>query len=292
MSPETSPHVPYVAFRYAHPLTEVVYQNLLDDGFGKKGRAIAFSQYPQYSCGTTGSSLNEIARCQSRLESESKSSRIQWSVIDRWPSHPKFIEAVVRNIQAALATYPVESRDKVTILFSAHSQPMTAVDCGMSKLCLPPRQWLRLDQGDAYSTEVSATVFAVMQRLDFCNKYRVTWQSKVGYQPWLGPQTSSVVETYIKKYAKPCLLLVPIAFTSDHIETLYELDEELIGESGHRDTIRRVESLNGSELFVKALAGIAMEHIRNGYKASRQFENRCLDCKKEVCGEVRKIVLK
>jgi len=60
MSPETAPHKPYVAFRYANPLTEEMYHKLLADGFGngKGGRAVAFTQYPQYSCSTTGSSLN------------------------------------------------------------------------------------------------------------------------------------------------------------------------------------------------------------------------------------------
>ncbi|KAI4787671.1 ferrochelatase, partial [Aureobasidium sp. EXF-8846] len=207
-SPSSAPHLPYVAFRYAHPLTEDVYTKLLDDGFGRQGRVIAFSQYPQYSCGTTGSSINELFRCREKLESTG--SRVDWSIIDRWPAHPKFVEAVARNIEAGLATYPSEKRKDVTIIFSAHSQPMRAVN-----------------QGDAYTSEVCATVYAVMQHLKFSNSYRLCWQSKVGPQPWMGPQTSEVVEKFINK-GETDLLLVPIAFTSDHIETLYELDEELI----------------------------------------------------------------
>lgn len=120
--------MPYVAFRYAHPLTEDVYSKLLADGFGKRGRAVAFSQYPQYSCGTTGSSINEFYRCKEKLESPD--SHINWSIIDRWPAHPKFVKAVARNIEATLETYPVTKRKDVTIIFSAHSQPMRAVNQG------------------------------------------------------------------------------------------------------------------------------------------------------------------
>ena len=129
-------------------------------------------------------------------------------------------------------------------------------------------------------------MYAVMQHLGFSNAYRLCWQSKVGPQPWLGPQTSEVVEKFIKK-GETHLLLVPIAFTSDHIETLYELDEELIGESGHKDTIKRAESLNGSPLFIEALADMVKEHIDGGERSSRQFENRCIDCQKDVCKDAR-----
>jgi protoheme ferro-lyase len=128
-SPSSAPHLPYLAFRYAHPLTEDVYSKLLEDGFGKRGRVIAFSQYPQYSCGTTGSSINELFRCREKLERPG--SRMKWSIIDRWPAHPKFVEAVARNIEAGLAGYPSGKRIDVTIIFSAHSQPMSAVNQGV-----------------------------------------------------------------------------------------------------------------------------------------------------------------
>jgi len=125
-----------------------------------------------------------------------------------------------------------------------------------------------------------------MQHLRFSNQYRLCWQSKVGPQPWLGPQTSEVVEKFIEK-GETHLLLVPIAFTSDHIETLYELDEELIGESGHKDTIKRAESLNDSPVFIEALADMVKEHIDGGERSSRQFENGCIDCQKDVCRDAR-----
>lgn len=149
VSPETAPHKPYVAFRYANPLTEEMYNRLLDDGFGrgKGGRAVAFTQYPQYSCSTTGSSLNELWKWRMRLEGKNSGDgsaavqdtkgglndgSIQWSVIDRWPVHPGLTDAIARNIEDTLATYPEEERKEVVLLFSAHSLPMSVVNRGSS----------------------------------------------------------------------------------------------------------------------------------------------------------------
>ncbi|EHK43541.1 uncharacterized protein TrAtP1_001191 [Trichoderma atroviride] len=276
ISPETAPHKPYVAFRYADPLTEEMYNKLLADGFGngKGGRAVAFTQYPQYSCSTTGSSLNELWKWRQRLEgktaSETGNGTINWSVIDRWPTHPGLVEAVAQNIEAKLLEYPEERRSKAILLFSAHSLPMTVVN-----------------RGDPYPGEVAATVQAVMERLKFSNPYRLCWQSQVGPQPWLGPQTSHTVENYIEKGQKD-LVLIPIAFTSDHIETLYELDIEVIGESGHTDTVKRVESLNGSPVFIKGLADLAKTHLDSGVACSQQMGLRCPACKSERCAESKK----
>lgn len=142
MSPETAPHKPYVAFRYAAPLTETMYNQLLADGFGngKGGRAVAFTQYPQYSCSTTGSSLNELWKWRNRLEGDrgngdtGPAGSIQWSVIDRWPAHSGLVEAFAQNIEAQLATYSEERRKQVVLLFSAHSLPMSVVNRGRPRL--------------------------------------------------------------------------------------------------------------------------------------------------------------
>ncbi|KAH3956218.1 ferrochelatase [Parastagonospora nodorum] len=269
-SPETAPHKPYVAFRYANPLTEDTYKKLLADGFGggNGGRAVAFTQYPQYSCSTTGSSLNELWKWRTRLEGKDGEAEgaIKWSVIDRWPAHPGLVEAFARHIEAKLAEYPAERRDGVVLLFSAHSLPMTVVN-----------------RGDPYPAEVAATVYAVMSRLGMKNKYRLVWQSQVGPQPWLGAQTSDTVKEYMKK-GQTDMLLIPIAFTSDHIETLYELDKEVIGEDaeGH-EGVRRVDSLNDSPVFIEALADIAKKHLDSGKATSQQMQLRCPKCTSERC---------
>ena len=140
IAPESAPHKPYVAFRYAAPLTEDTYAQLLQDGFGggNGGRAVAFTQYPQYSCSTTGSSLNELWRWRNRLEGKRASDpgeapmegTINWSVIDRWPAHPGLVEAIAMNVEAQLATYPEDKRNEVVLLFSAHSLPMSVVNRG------------------------------------------------------------------------------------------------------------------------------------------------------------------
>ncbi|KAL3495936.1 ferrochelatase mitochondrial precursor [Aspergillus germanicus] len=279
LSPESAPHKPYVAFRYASPLTEDMYAQLLADGFGngKGGRAVAFTQYPQYSCSTTGSSLNELWKWRTRLEGKradggevDANGSIQWSVIDRWPTHPGLVEAFARNIEDQLKTYPADRRDGVVLLFSAHSLPMSVVN-----------------RGDPYPAEVAATVHAVMQRLNFSNPYRLCWQSQVGPSAWLGAQTSDTVQEYVKR-GQTDLVLVPIAFTSDHIETLYELDLEVMEEAGNLPGVKRAESLNGNPVFIEALANLAHGHLRKGEKCSLQMTLRCQGCKSERCLEQKK----
>lgn len=88
--PETAPHKPYVAFRYARPLTEEALDEMARDGVT---RAVAFTQYPQYSCSTTGSNLNELYReIRRRQERGAPEGNIEWSVIDRWPTQEGLVE--------------------------------------------------------------------------------------------------------------------------------------------------------------------------------------------------------
>jgi protoporphyrin/coproporphyrin ferrochelatase len=286
-NPETAPHKPYVAFRYADPLTEEMYNRLLEDGFGKGrgGRAVAFTQYPQYSCSTTGSSLNELWKWRQRIESPTRNPNLSaaesegsilWSVIDRWPTHPGLVEAFAENITKTLETYPEDVRDSVVLLYSAHSLPMSVVN-----------------RGDPYPSEVAATVWAVQQRLGHKNPYRLVWQSQVGPSAWLGAQTSDTVKNFVQKGQKD-LVLIPIAFTSDHIETLYEIDVEVIGEAnelGADGRVRRAESLNGSPTFINALAHLAKSHLDAGVICSRQMGLRCPGCKSERCLEQKRFFM-
>ena len=86
ISPDTAPHKYYISFRYASPLTEDALQEMDKDGVT---RAVAFTQYPQFSCATTGSSLNELWR---QLRDQGMMNRFDWSVVDRWPTHPGLIK--------------------------------------------------------------------------------------------------------------------------------------------------------------------------------------------------------
>lgn len=136
--------------------------------------------------------------------------------------------------------------------------------------------------GDPYPAEVAATVYAVNQRLGFSHQYRLCWQSQVGPSAWLGPQTSDSVEAFVHKGQKD-LILIPIAFTSDHIETLYELDQEVITDSGSPETVKRADSLNGNPTFIKGLADIAKTHLDSEIACSKQMGLRCPGCKSERC---------
>lgn len=247
--PETAPHKPYVAFRYAKPYAEETIPKLLEDGVT---RAIAFSQYPQFSYSTTGSSINDLWR---KTLIHDPKRKIEWSVIDRWPKNPKFIQAVANNISDKLNEFPADVRDKVIVLFSAHSLPMDVVNTG-----------------DAYPAEVAATCYAVMERLNFKNPYRLVWQSKVGPKPWLGAQTVKTVQKLETSKDYKGMVIVPIAFTSDHIETLHELDIELLEEVKHPELIKRSNSLNDNQLFIEGLADIVKEHLELGKVYSNQLE--------------------
>lgn len=98
LHPETAPHKAYVAFRYARPLTEETAKELKRDGVK---RAVAFTQYPQYSCSTTGSSLNELYR----KGKAGELGEIEWSVIDRWGTHPGFVEVCQCSSNARTKLY-------------------------------------------------------------------------------------------------------------------------------------------------------------------------------------------
>ncbi|KAK6202742.1 ferrochelatase precursor [Scheffersomyces amazonensis] len=251
-NPDTAPHKPYVAFRYANPLTETTLQQMIKD---KITRAVAFSQYPQFSYSTTGSSMNELYRQTIKLD---PNRTINWTFIDRWPKDKGLVQAFSQSIEEKLYEFPEQDRNKVIILFSAHSLPMEIVN-----------------KGDSYPAEVASTVYAIMEKLNFKYPYRLVWQSQVGPKPWLGGQTSKIVGKLEKNNDIKGIILVPVAFTSDHIETLHELDIELIDECENPHKIKRVDSLNGNEVFIEGLADLVKNHLQSGSLYSNQL---ALDC--------------
>jgi len=271
ISPATAPHKHYIGFRYVDPLTEDAIEEMERDGVE---RAVAFSQYPQYSCATTGSSLNALYRHYAKRAEQSK---IVWSTVDRWPTHPGLVQSFVECIKDELVKFPAEVREDVVILFSAHSLPMKSVN-----------------RGDTYPHEVAATVHAVMEKLGTAHAHSLVWQSRVGPLPWLGPQTSAAIEGLVQVKRKN-ILLVPIAFTSDHIETLYELDLEYAGklaaEVGVKN-IRRTRSLNDSPTFIKALAEIVKSHLVDNLSCSKRLPLRCPMCVNPACAATKTFFLR
>ena len=261
ISPETAPHKFYVAFRYAKPNSQDALKAMQADGVE---RAIAFTQYPQYSCATTGSSLNELWRAAKRLGLEDK---FAWSIIDRWGSDTGFIEAMTETVEQGLELF--ESK-KPLILFSAHSLPLEIIK-----------------RGDPYPAEIGASVHEVMKQLDYKYQYILSYQSEVGPVPWQGPSTESVIEK-LAEQGHNDVLVVPIAFTSDHIETLHELDIEY-AELAHKKGIsnfKRAPAMNASDSFINAIAKIVNKHIKSNELYSQQYKLKCPGCTNEQCRQI------
>jgi ferrochelatase len=251
----------YIAFRYAEPLSETALRQMQADGVE---RAVALTLYPQYSCTTTGSSLNELWRASQR---QGLAHAFRWSVIDRWPTHPGFIQAMVDSVRAGLDQYPPTERDDVLLLFSAHSLPLYVVE-----------------RGDPYPQEIGASVQAVMERLGLSHEYLLAYQSQVGPIQWLGPQTEQVIRQLGRRRRRN-VLVVPIAFVSDHIETLSEIDREY-GELARTVGIpgfRRAPALNGSPVLQQALADLVCAHLHTGARHTSQYPLRCPGCTNAWC---------
>jgi len=249
-------------------------------------RIIAFSQYPQYSCSTTGSSLNQLAQLletNSRLElagsNRSKNKRkISWSIIDRWSLNEglidSFVDLIHKGIQEKLPPELIRD-DKVMLLFSAHSVPMYVVE-----------------RGDSYVTEVAGTVMAIMARLSFRYPYRLVWQSKVGPLPWMSPYTDKAIEDYAKKGIRN-FVVVPVAFVNEHIETLHELDIEygkdlLKKLKGSVDNIVRIPAPNTHPAFIEGLYSEVSRHLSCRQICSPQLKVTCPHCTNHSCNRLRK----
>lgn len=264
LSPETAPHRFYVAFRYTEPTSEDALKAMKRDGVE---RAIAFSQYPQYSCATTGSSLNDLWRAAGKL---GLAKAFRWSVIDRWPTHPKFIDAMAETVRMGLKEFTERERDDVLLLFSAHSLPLSIVN-----------------RGDAYPAEIGASVHEVMKRLDHAYEYMISYQSDVGPVPWLGPLTEQTIKD-LGRQKRRNVLAIGIAFTTDHIETLSEIDVEFaeLAQEVGISKFRRAPALNGLPLFQDALADIVYEHLKSEEVCTRQYPLRCPGCTNPECRNI------
>uniref|UniRef100_A0A1B6DFR4 Ferrochelatase n=3 Tax=Clastoptera arizonana TaxID=38151 RepID=A0A1B6DFR4_9HEMI len=266
ITPDTAPHKYYVGFRYADPLTDLTLEEIEKDA---PERVVIFSQYPQYSCATTGSSLNAIY---TYYKNKSLPKKIKWSLIDRWSTHPLLAKTVADRIQTELKQFPADRQKDVIILFSAHSLPIRAVN-----------------RGDPYPSEVGATVQLVMQELNYCNPYSLVWQSKVGPLPWLAPFTDDAIRGYVKQ-GKKNFILVPIAFVNEHIETLHEMDIEYCHDLGKElgvENIRRAAAPNDHPLFISALTDIVATHLKGDQKINPKFLTRCPHCTNQRCHEAK-----
>lgn len=265
-SPESGPHKYYVAFRYVPPFTNEAFEEMERDGVE---RAVIFSQYPQYSCATSGSSLNEIYKY---YRKKGAPSGVVFSVIERWGGNALLAKTFADLIRKELEQFPAQKRNDVIILFSAHSLPLKTVT-----------------RGDSYPYEVGTTVQNVMSELNHSNPHHLVWQSKVGPLPWLGPFTDDALRSYAKT-GKKSFVLVPIAFVNEHIETLHEMDIEYCKDLGKEigAEIRRCPAPNVHPLFIEALAGTVASHLRSGVRVSQKFLHRCPHCTNATCYNSKK----
>ncbi|XP_026463834.1 ferrochelatase, mitochondrial-like [Ctenocephalides felis] len=264
VSPETAPHKHYIAFRYVNPFTKDAIDQIAVD---QPKRVVLFSQYPQYSCATSGSSFNEIYTFDKKYGLPND---ITWSVIDRWSTHPLLIKTIAKRVQDELKHFNEETRNNVLIVFSAHSLPLKAVN-----------------RGDSYPSEIGATVHLVMQELQNCNPYTLVWQSKVGPLPWLEPYTDEALKGYVKQ-GKKHFILVPVAFVNEHIETLHELDIEYCHDLAKEigvERIRRAAAPNDHPIFIDALVDIVHKHLKNSRKVDAKFLTLCAHCTNPKCKE-------
>jgi len=191
--------------------------------------------FPQYSVTTTGSGFAALRRLLGQVPG-SKKIDIQW--IRSWADQPTYIESFAKTIRRELQNFADPT--KVHILFSAHSIP---------------ERYVR--EGDPYLEETKKTVELVMDRLERRNPYQLSFQSKIGPVKWLEPFTSDVM-TALGKQGIHDVLVVPISFVSEHIETLYELDIlfQKIAQDAGIQNFRRVPALNSDPTFIQALAEI------------------------------------
>ncbi|HEX8368172.1 MAG TPA: ferrochelatase [Pyrinomonadaceae bacterium] len=231
----------YVAMRYWHPLTEEALDEIEKDGVKK---VVLLPLYPQYSKATTESSVKEWEK---QLALRENLPKLEWSLIESYYDFPPYADAFVERINQGLEKFPAEKRNDVHILFSAHGTPMKLVRAG-----------------DPYSEHIKKTVSAVVKQGDFSQSYSLCYQSKVGPQKWLKPSTPETIAALAEQGVKN-MLVVPVAFASDHLETLFEVGIEFrhLAKNAGVEQFEVTEGLNYSEKFIDALARLVFDKLEN-----------------------------
>lgn len=225
------------AMRYSDPDLRFSFDALVESGCA---RVVACPLYPQYCKATTGSAFKVIRRHAKR-----RHPGLPVMYIRSYHDHPFFVEALKITVEEALSQYMEFERDYVVVVFSAHSVPV-----GL------------LRGGDPYLDQVRRTAELVAQK---CNlrHWRLSFQSRGGALRWAKPSTADTLRMLASIRARN-VVLVPVSFVSDNLETLYDMDVELknIGNEIGLD-VRRAAAVNTNPFFTRALADIIKAHLKS-----------------------------
>jgi ferrochelatase len=209
-------------------------------------RLLVLPLYPQYSVTTTRGSFNRVT---------SALAKMGWNPVranapDAWYDEPEFVAAHVDRILEAHAGLPDPDPAKTVILYSAHSLPVKTV----------------VSQKDPYPQHAEGTVKAIDAALGNRFPSRLGYQSKVGPVAWLGPSTSEVLASLAKEGVRQ-VVVVPVAFVSDHVETLYEIRLLFAGEAARLGIPHYAvaEGLNDHPAFIRALANIVAQTTKKAF---------------------------
>lgn len=225
-----------VAMRYWHPLTEEAIRALKSAKFEQ---IVLLPLYPHYSFATTGSSLKE-------WQHHYRSDGVPVRVVNDFHEHPLYIAAVVERINETLAK--LSAPGEVHLIFSAHSLPMSLVE-----------------QGDPYPGQIETTVRLVREAGKWANPHTLCYQSRVGKQKWLEPSLVNTIASLAKGGTRR-MLVIPISFVTEHIETLHEINIEAREEAerlGVQD-FHVMRALDDSPPFIRALADLVTQATNAG----------------------------
>uniref|UniRef100_A0A7S0JK38 Ferrochelatase n=2 Tax=Calcidiscus leptoporus TaxID=127549 RepID=A0A7S0JK38_9EUKA len=231
----------YVGMRYWHPYTDEALAAIKRDAID---RLVVLPLYPQFSISTSGSSLRLLEK---EFYADQELRQLKNVVIPAWYNRQGYVHSVARLVAQACDRF--EETSTPHIFFSAHGLPTKYIE----------------ELGDPYQQQIEATVRFVMQRLlalGYSNNYTLAYQSRVGPVQWLQPYTDDKIRE-LADGGVESLVVVPISFVSEHIETLEEIDmeyAELASECGIKEW-ERVPALGLEEDFIDDLADAVVEAL-------------------------------
>jgi ferrochelatase len=219
------------AMRYWQPTTETALQALADH---QVDMIVALSLYPHYSCATSGSSLNEL-----KAQLLKSSREYELHEISSWPDHPGYINCLTEKIISGLKAF---GDQEVEIVYSAHSLPVSFIE-----------------EGDPYVDHLKQTVSKIENNTGKSGK--LCYQSRSGPVEWLAPSTPEMIKDLADSGCRN-VLMVPISFVSDHVETLYEIKMQYRDlAAGYGVRLEATESLNTDANFIDVLRDLVLQKV-------------------------------